>query len=46
MPAAVRLEHRHRLADVIRRNGRRSLIPHYADTADAKTRTTANLAVT
>jgi len=46
MPAAVRLEHRHRLADGARRDGRPSPIPRYADTANPKNRTTAKTAVT
>ena len=44
--ADIRLEHRHRRADGVPRDGRRSPIPHYVDSADAKTRTTAKTAVT
>ena len=42
----VRLEHRHRSADVAARDGRCSPIPHYADAADARNRTTAKTPVT
>ena len=45
-PADLRLDHRHRRADVVPRDGRRPTIPHYDDTADAKTRSMANSAVT
>ena len=45
-PADVCLEHRHRRADVVYRDGSRPPIPHYADIPNPKTRTTANPAVT
>ena len=44
--ADVRLEHRHRRANAMPRNGCHPPIPHYADPADAKNRTTAKTAVT
>jgi hypothetical protein len=42
----ARLEHGHRLADGVRRDARHLPIPHYADSLDAETRTTAKTAVT